>query len=726
MKITSFVKKSRHLFCLAAIVLCAVVCMAWVGYDTVRESVGLGHRQIVNDDYSVISDDISSGIVQPITVRANTNFYGVNINLHTYNRVVFGKIFVELWDTDGNVLAVVQDDMTNIKDNTFMRFIFDEQNFKSEKDKEYQLVVYTRPETPEDRVAVWQSAETVEGFKPMTFGGQETDGTLALQYIVKYVTSAIWGYYLILCALMLILLVGAYLLIFVAKAKVSTVFAFAALLTGAVFSLYTPIRGAPDEYVHMTSSYFMSDTVLMDGEIYDEGHMLMRRCDADDHINPVNYNAFELFRYYEGFSENVEGKTDMVFIRANHAEVFPPLYWAQTLGVTLARILGVNYSTLILMGRLSNLLMYVALCWLAVRRMPFFKTLMAVIALTPVPLQLAASFNYDPLVIGLCFLFTATVLDLAYSRERVRKRDTAILALLAAFIAPSKTVYILVVALCLIIPAEKFGGMKKAAVNMAVVALAAVVMWLAYNQSVVEMARDYLSTYIPQLAVTEEVKTESEPDVEIKPGQTEHLGVEILQVETEQKDEIIIWQGTDEKGNYVNGDSSQYFTLSYILAHIPQTVKLIVNTLQENTELYIRQIFGGIFGEVILSPVKLSWLYVIAVMAVVFASALLPQGESLQYRGARKWWGLAIALAVAALVCAAGIMWTPVNYTTAFGIQGRYIIPVLPLIVLFFTGENLTLKKKIDGGLLFAICAVNVLMLLDGLTIMLANTTVYY
>ena len=71
-------------------------------------------------------------------------------------------------------------------------------------------------------------------------------------------------------------------------------------------------------------------------------------------------------------------------------------------------------------------------------------------------------------------------------------------------------------------------------------------------------------------------------------------------------------------------------------------------------------------------------------------------------------------------------MWTPVNYTTAFGIQGRYIIPVLPLIVLFFTGENLTLKKKIDGGLLFAICAVNVLMLLDGLTIMLANTTVYY
>ncbi|MBR6518220.1 MAG: DUF2142 domain-containing protein [Oscillospiraceae bacterium] len=723
MKITSFVKKSRHLFCLAAIVLCAVVCMAWVGYDTVRESVGLGHRQIVNDDYSVISGDISSGIVQPITVRANTNFYGVNINLHTYNRVVFGKIFVELWDSDGNVLAVVQDDMTNIKDNTFMRFIFDEQNFKSEEDKEYQLVVYTRPETPEDKVAVWHSARTVEGCKPMTYGGQETDGTLALQYIVKYVTSDIWGYYLILCALMLILLVGAYLLIFAAKAKVQTVFAFIALVTGIIFSLYTPIRGAPDEYIHIVSSYYNSNCILVEGRSYDEGHMLMRECDADDFMNPVNYNAFELHKFYEGLSADTEGKTDLVYVRNNYAKVFPPLYWAQTLGITLARIMGLSYSMLIVLGRLANLLMYTVLCWLAVRKMPFFKTLMAVTALTPVPLQLAASFNYDPLVIGLCFLFTAAVLDLAYNKEKVTKKDTAVLAVLAAFIAPSKTIYILVVLLCLIIPPEKFGGRKKAAVNMAVVMLAAVVMWVAYNQNFIKPLTDKI---IPDVAVEEDVGAAQESDDEILPGQTHFNGIEIIQVESEQGHDIVEESGVDELGNYINGDSAQYFTPGYILGHIPQTVKLVINTLQENTELYIRQIFGGIFGEVIVSPVKLSWLYVIAVMAIVFASALLPQGESLQYRGVKKWWGLAIALAVAALVGAAGIMWTPINYTTAFGIQGRYLIPVLPLIVLFFTNESITLKKKIDGTLLFAICAVNVLMLLDGLTIMLANTTVYY
>lgn len=726
MKIKSTLKKFRHLFAVAAIVLCAVVCMAWVGYDTVRESVGLGHRQIVNDDYSVISGDISSGVVQPITVKANTDFYGVNINLHTYNRVVFGKIFVELWDADGNVLAVAQDDMTNIKDNTFMRFIFDEQNFKSEEDKEYQLVVYTRPDTAQDKVAVWHSAQTVEGYKPMTFGGQETDGTLALQYIVKYVTSDIWGYYLILCALMLILLVGAYLLIFVAKAKVSTVFVFIALVTGIIFSLYTPIKGAPDEYVHITTAYSMSNK--WQGHPYGgyyEGTLLMRESDAIDWMNPVNYNAFELHDIYENF-EKTEKADNFVFIRANKANVFPPLYWAQAAGISLAKLMGVSFSALIVMGRLANLALYIALVYFAIRKMPFFKTAMAVIALTPVPLQLAASFSYDTLVIGLCFLFIASVLEIIYSREKAGLKDTLLLAVLAAFIAPGKTIYILVVVLVLAIPFDKFGGTKKAIINLAVIAAAAVVMWLSYNQGVVKFVRENLTPWLGEVHKVVDLE-EVEREQLIKDQWYESLGIEEITVESESdaidsaaKEEI---EGT---GITSAGDSLTFYSVGYILGNIPQTVKLVINTLQENTELYIRQIFGGIFGESIVSPVKLSWLYVIAVMAIVFASALLPQGESLQYRGRVKWIGLAVSLAIASLVCVAGIMWTPVNYTTAFGIQGRYLIPVLPLIVMFFTNENIALKKKIDGGLLFAICAVNVLMLLDGLTIMLANTTVYY
>ena len=159
-----------------------------------------------------------------------------------------------------------------------------------------------------------------------------------------------WGYYLVICGILLVLLAGAYLLIFVKKVKVSTAFVFIAALLGVVFSIFTPIRGGADEYTHISSSYYFANKVLLDGESYDEGHMLMRRCDADDYLNPVNYNAFELHKLYEGLTEDVSGKTDLVYVRSNIAKVFPPLYWAQTLGIIVARLLGVSYSMLIVFG----------------------------------------------------------------------------------------------------------------------------------------------------------------------------------------------------------------------------------------------------------------------------------------------------------------------------------------------------------------------------------------
>ena len=725
MKLRTVFQKFRHLFILGAVLFAAVCCMAWVGYDTVRESVGLGHRQIVNDDYSTLTPSIDGvGITQPITVDAGTDFYGVNLNMHTYNRVVFGTIFVELQDADGNVLAVCQDDMTNIKDNTFMRFVFGGQNFKNDETKDYLLRVYTQPQTENDLVAMWKSETTVEGWKNLSENGTEAQGTLALQYIVKYVTSAIWSWYLVLCGLILALLTGAYLLIFVKKVKVSTAFVFIAAVTGIIFSIYTPVRGAPDEYTHITSSYSQSNSLLgyKYGGYY-EGYMLVRESDVDNYTNPVNYNAFELHDLWENFDKT--GKEDtMVYVKGWKAEVFPALYWAQTVGLHLARMLGVSFSMLIVMGRLSNLLLYIALCWLAIRKMPVYKTTMAAVALTPVPLQLAASFNYDPLVIGLCFLFTATVFSLAYEKQQVTNKDIAILAVLAAFIAPSKTVYVLITALCLIIPKEKFGSSKKALISFGVILAAAAVMWVGYNKNVIGML-------IPQApAETQQEVVLSEEDIEqqnIKDQYAQSVGAEFIEVESESdkidSDAQEVIEGTDVM---LSGDSVNYFTPYYILTHIPQTVKLIINTVQENAELYIRQIFGGILGEVIVSPVKVNWLYVIGIIAVMFMTTLLPQGQTLVYSGVKKWWCFAVAMAVVMLVCAAGVIWTPANYTTAFGIQGRYMIPVLPLIVMLFANDNITLKKSIDGSLLYALCGLDVLIILDGLTIMLANTKVYY
>jgi len=209
MKIINLLNKFRHFIAIGCILCFCAVCFAWVGYDTVRESVGLGHREIVNDDYSVITETVTEeGVSQPITVKAGTDFYGVNLNMHIYNRVCHGTLFAQLLDENGNVLSTVTDDLTTVKDNTFKRFIFGGTNYKADTDKNYIIHIYTQYETAEDCLALWKSENTVGGFDNITENGTESSGTLALQYITKYVTAGMWKYYIVLAVLFTAFLVG--------------------------------------------------------------------------------------------------------------------------------------------------------------------------------------------------------------------------------------------------------------------------------------------------------------------------------------------------------------------------------------------------------------------------------------------------------------------------------------------------------------------------------------
>ncbi|MEG0020877.1 MAG: DUF2142 domain-containing protein, partial [Oscillospiraceae bacterium] len=179
------------------------------------------------------------------------------------------------------------------------------------------------------------------------------------------------------------------------------------------------------------------------------------------------------------------GKTELVPVKATITSVFPPLYFAQTLGVLLARILNFGYIPMLLMGRAFNLLLYVVLVYLAIKTLPFFKLPLCLVSLLPIPLQLAGSFSYDTLVMGMCFLFIALCFKYAYGTEILSAKQIGVLAVLGALIAPSKTIYITVVALCFIIPSAKFKSKKVAYLAKVGIIALALCMWLGYNSGIV-------------------------------------------------------------------------------------------------------------------------------------------------------------------------------------------------------------------------------------------------
>lgn len=132
----------------------------------------------------------------------------------------------------------------------------------------------------------------------------------------------------------------------------------------------------------------------------------------------------------------------------------------QAIGISLARLLGLNTVSLLYFGRFCNLLFFVAMLYWSMKRIPFGKEVLFGVAVLPMSLHLAASFSYDVMILSCMFLLTAVCLDLAYERAQVRAWDIVLLAVLAAVAGPCKMVYARCWACALLIPMQKFGKVR--------------------------------------------------------------------------------------------------------------------------------------------------------------------------------------------------------------------------------------------------------------------------
>ena len=109
------------------------------------------------------------------------------------------------------------------------------------------------------------------------------------------------------------------------------------------------------------------------------------------------------------------------------------------------------------------------------------------------------------------------------------------------------------------------------------------------------------------------------------------------------------------------------------------TVLLFVRSAVENGDHYIRTLVGGSLS---YYTVDLAWGWV-AVLYLLLAYAALPvQGAVMKPAGRARGWCCAAAALCCLLAVAGCLLWTPTHYDTLYGLQGRYFLPVLPLLLL--------------------------------------------
>ncbi|MDD6320320.1 MAG: DUF2142 domain-containing protein [Oscillospiraceae bacterium] len=164
------------------------------------------------------------------------------------------------------------------------------------------------------------------------------------------------------------------------------------------------------------------------------------------------------------------------------------------------------------------------------------------------------------------------------------------------------------------------------------------------------------------------------------------------------------------------------YTPGYILRHLPQTILLVVRSVVEDAEGWVRGLVGGTLS---YNSLNISWIWVMALYLLLFLAAVpardveapgLPTGRY------RIWCALA-ALACCALALAGCLVWTPTYYETIYGFQGRYLLPVVPLLLLTCLPRRLSVESGDDAAVSLAcgLCLVNAGVLINAMLTVIAR-----
>lgn len=480
----------------------------------------------------------------------------------------------------------------------------------------------------------------------------------------------LFGWYgLLFAAVLAALAVGGWLLL-VKQWKLENTFFVTAMLFGLLYLFVLPPLSAPDEVSHYITAYRLSNSLLGQPATDEKGFVLIREEDVKiedwygelsavqageaDGLTVIGQTLTEeTYReiYETGFlGEPGEGGTAV----SNQWPVntTPLAYVPQALGISLARVLQFGSLGLLYLGRFFNLLFYVTVTWLAMRRLPFGKEVLFGVSFLPMTLHLSGSMSYDIMILAMSFFITALCMELAFVKEKVTWKDLLLLMALVFVLGPCKMVYAPILGLCLLVPVKKFGNWRKWALSAAAVLAAfGIAMVLVNSQTIVMYA------------------TETE--------------------------------------SYVGWAEEAGYSFAELLHNPGRVLQLFYNTILWQAEHYHQTMIGAYLGnlDVVLDVPYLA--VVIFTVCLILLSLRKPGEELILVKGKRLWIWFLCAACVGITMFSMLLAWTPVSSAVIKGVQGRYFLPILPVFLFTIKNNFIVLTKNRDRNLLFIMMVLN-------------------
>ena len=434
-----------------------------------------------------------------------------------------------------------------------------------------------------------------------------------------------------------------FIVLTICKVKLEWLFLAVALGIGLLYMFAMTPFSVPDEHVH-----YINTTHLTSRLVGPTNTTFSRESDFDYSELVAHYNAPNAYlRLLDEGIRSVESEhsasTQVSYI------TYPIMFLPQAIGITLGRLLQLNFFGLFYLGRLFNLLLFVTCGVAAIRAVKDFKLPIFIICILPMTIHQAASLSPDSFINGVAILFLAYLIRLTYEKDEWSLKDIAILALTGILLSPSKNVYFIIVLLIFFAAPYRFGWKNAKGYLLAAGVIAScVAVILLFNLAGIQRT--------------------------LTPGDIER------------------WHGGTN------------YTTAFIFENPVEFIKIILRTVQMFYEWYFFSLFGmELAGLTLVLP---KW-YIIVFMVVFVISVLYGEKDS----WVPKWLHKVIFLKICGLVVLVSMIgmflsWTPDTHPFILGVQGRYFIPLLPLFALIFRS-----KLKINRAIFpYALIAVTIFM----------------
>ena len=585
----------------------------------------------------------------------------------------------------------------------------------------------------------------------LTVDGEEVDGTVALLGTQARVGGFLTSFYWLFTAgcIAAAALAGV---LWARRAPLHRLVFCAVLTLGFLFNVVLPPYAAPDEKYHINQSFTLASTLYDPHLPVAKSHIrdTIRRPSDQDALIQVDETTVFTWQHIA----KVIGRpnTDPTFATHTFDEYQVDssytLYWISGFGVLIGYWLHLGFAATLYLGRLANLLFFAFLAAWAVKRTPVAKPAFAVAALLPMTLHLAASYSRDSNLLALCFFFSALLLDLAFGpREHIGWKQLVLPVVLAVLIVPSKVVYLPLAGLILLIPAVRLGRFARW-IKGGFLALCAVAFLLnsgaagalvGFTQTSGTAAAGAASLMAQEQAAQEPAAPETDVQSAVQASSGEAAqsaaqtsgGAESASQAADPAEEGAAAEpsasssaaqpasetaGSASEPSAANSFSTQEdltcFTLPYILSHPLETAELCIRSVVEEGDHYLSTLVGGTLGYFGLDkPLDLAWGWIILLYGLLALAWLCPE-EGGAMPPAARWGTLFIALCCCGLAVLGCISWTPTYYETIYGFQGRYFLPVLPLLLLV-RPKALCLAGDCRRGIVLAAALVDIGVLLN-------------